>query len=334
MARKVKIKDTDYLFISAYVHAKGAKLIGNEQLMRMLEAKSAEDAYKVLEENGWPLAGTLDAGHLAQILAERREEAFSDMASLAPNPKIVDLFRIRYDYHNAKVLIKSQAKGIKENELLLGSGRFSPKKLNEIVLEERYQELPKTFADAYIDALDTLSRTGDPQISDFILDRAYFEEYLVSARETGSRFLTDYARLTIDSYNLKAVVRSARMKKDGNFLKQALAPGGTVPVAEIFDAYISVDMAIALFRKTALRKILDLAEEAVKGGRLTEFERLTDSVSAIFLADAKTEGFNEKPLIRYLFAVEAEISAVRIIMAGQFSGLPAETVRKRLREGL
>ncbi len=334
MARRAKIKDTDYLFLSAYVHAKETKLVGKERLMRMLESKSAEDAYKVLEECGWAPAGTLDAGHLDRILAEKREEAFGDMKSLAPDPKLVDLFRIKYDYHNAKVLIKSQAMGAAADDLLLGSGRIPPKKLMELVLEGRYQDLPKTFADAYVDASDTLSRTGDPQISDFILDRAYFAEYLESARETGSRFLTDYVRLTIDTENLKAVVRAARMKKDAAFLKQALIPGGEISSVELLNAFASAETSIALYRRTALKKVLESAEAAMKGGRLTEFERLADSVPALFLADAKLEGFNEKPLVRYLCAVEAEISAVRIVMAGQFSGLPAETIKERLREGL
>ncbi len=129
MARRAKIKDTDYLFLSAYVHAKETKLVGKERLMRMLESKSAEDAYKVLEECGWAPAGTLDAGHLDRILAEKREEAFGDMKSLAPDPKLVDLFRIKYDYHNAKVLIKSQAMGAAADDLLLGSGRILRKSL-------------------------------------------------------------------------------------------------------------------------------------------------------------------------------------------------------------
>ncbi len=111
MARKVKIKDTDYLFLSAYIHARESRLVGKERLERMLEAKSPQDAFKVLEECGWAPQGGADAAQLDQILADKREEAFSDMRNLAPDPKIVDLFRVKYDYHNAKVLIKSHCQG-------------------------------------------------------------------------------------------------------------------------------------------------------------------------------------------------------------------------------
>ena len=52
MAAKKKIKDTDYLYLSAFVHAKESGLVGRERLERMLEARSAADAIKVLEDAG------------------------------------------------------------------------------------------------------------------------------------------------------------------------------------------------------------------------------------------------------------------------------------------
>ncbi len=332
MARKVKIKDTDYLFLSAYIHARESRLVGKERLERMLEAKSPQDAFKVLEECGWAPQGGADAAQLDQILADKREEAFSDMRNLAPDPKIVDLFRVKYDYHNAKVLIKSHAKGITGDELLLGAGRISPKKLIEAVLEENYKDLPQVFADAYIDAADTLSRTADPQISDFILDRAFFKEFLQTAAETGSAFLAGYVKLSADTANLRSVVRAVRMKKDSAFLKMALVPGGTITPEEILAAFESAEAVLALFRKTDMRKAVDAAETAMKGGRLTEFEKLGDDLLAAYLSEARMAGFSEKPLVRYLCAVEAEINAIRIIMAGQFSGLSGDTIKERLRE--
>lgn len=41
--------------------------------------------------------------------------------------------------------------------------------------------------------------------------------------------------------------------------------------------------------------------------------------------------FGEETVIGYLYAREAEITAVRIIMAGRMAGLDGETIRSRLR---
>ena len=334
MAKKVKIKDTDYLFLSSYIHARETKLVDGVRLDRMLEAKSPEDALKILEECGWPALDSADWVNLERMLAGRREDVYNEMRSLAPNPDIVDLFRIKYDYHNAKVLIKARATGADGRDLMSESGRMPSQKLTEAVLEENFTGIPKILADAYMDAADTLSRTGDPQIADFIIDKAYFSEYLSMASTTSSPFLEGYVRLSIDTANIRSVVRAKRMAKDIGFLEMALVPGGTVDITDIKNKFESSEAVLGLFGKTPLEKTVQAAQEAGKGGRLTRFEKLCDEVLLDYLSEAKMTGFNEKPLIRYLCAVEAEISAVRIIMTGHFSGLPAEKIKERLREGL
>lgn len=332
--KKVKIKDTDYLFLSSYIHAKEPKLLDSVRLERMLEAKSPEDALKILEECGWPAIDSADMKTLERSLSERREEVFTEMSSMAPNPTIVELFRIKYDYHNAKVLMKAMATETNATELLSKSGRIPTKKLSEAVLEESFGDIPKAVADAFIDASDALARTGDPQIADFILDKAYYAEYIALSKETGSGFLEGYVKLSVDIYNLRSAVRASRMKKDADFLKNALVSGGNVEPEEILRAFESPKEIPALFKKADLTRAIEEAEKVIDGGRLTRFEKLCDEALIEYLSPAKMAGFNEKPLIRYLSAIEAEISAVRIIMTGHFSGLTAGKIKERLREGL
>ena len=47
---------------------------------------------------------------------------------------------------------------------------------------------------------------------------------------------------------------------------------------------------------------------------------------------AKYVAFGEAPLIGYLAAIEAELTAVRTIVAGRLAGLGAEMITERLRE--
>ena len=75
-----------------------------------------------------------------------------------------------------------------------------------------------------------MGATGNPQLSDFVLDRAYFAEMAETARAVGSPFLEGYVRLLIDAANLRSAVRCARMGKGSDFLSQVLLPGGNVEV--------------------------------------------------------------------------------------------------------
>lgn len=328
-----KIKDTEYLYLSAYVHAKENNMIGAERIERMLASRSPEEALKVLDEAGWSPEDKSSAA-LEKLLSHKRDEAFADMGKLAPNVGVVDMFRIRYDYHNAKVLIKSSATGTNASELLSGAGRYSPEELKAIFVEGRLSALPKIFADAIAEANDTLARTGDPQLADFILDKAYYEEYIAAAKAVGSDFLMGYARLSVDCANLRSLVRSFRMKKDEAFIKRALLEGGNVKCNYIIASLASPEAAIDLYSSSALAQAAAEGKAIVNGGKLSEFERLCDNVLNRYIADAKLSAFGEKPLIGYLCAVEAEIKAIRIVMAGQYAGIPADTTRKRLREGL
>ena len=56
MARKQTIRDTDYLVISARVKSLETRLLTEERLEQILEAKTGEEAAKLLQEWGCRLA--------------------------------------------------------------------------------------------------------------------------------------------------------------------------------------------------------------------------------------------------------------------------------------
>ena len=48
-----KVKDTDYLFISTYLHSRERDLLTAARMERMIEAPTAGEAAKVLQEIGY-----------------------------------------------------------------------------------------------------------------------------------------------------------------------------------------------------------------------------------------------------------------------------------------
>ena len=82
-------------------------------------------------------------------------------------------------------------------------------------------------------------------------------------------------------------------------------------------------------------KILFAAAQAgdeSQSGSLTAFERLCDNTLTAYFAKAKSVVFGEQVVIAYLCALENEISAARMIISGLQAGLPADTIRARLRD--
>ncbi len=118
-------KDTDYLSVSARIRAMENRLLTRERMDRMIEARDNSEAMKVLTECGYPDGG----GSLDAVLAQARADTFRDMENASPDRRLTEIFQLKYDYHNAKVLIKAKAVGADPERLLLPGGRYDPQQL-------------------------------------------------------------------------------------------------------------------------------------------------------------------------------------------------------------
>lgn len=323
-------KDTDYLHLSTRIRAMETRLLTQERMERMIEARDVSEAAKVLAECGYPDLPEVTLAALEELLAQAQADLFADLGEVVDDPALLDVFRCKYDYHNAKVLVKSEALGKEQDRLLLRGGRWDPAVLAENYRREDLSIYSSLFQEAVARAREVLGASGDPQMADIILDRAYYQELTDLAKESGSPFLAGYAVVAIDSANLRSAVRCARLDKGQEFLRQVLVSGGSVPVDRL--ALTQGTGLAALFRGTTLAEAAEVgASLAVPGGALTDFERLCDNGVMAYLAKAHRVPFGEQPIIGYLYAREAEATAIRIILAGRMAGLDGATIRQRLR---
>lgn len=327
-----RIKDTDYLYLSARLRAMENSLLTQARMERMLDAPTAEDAAKVLTECGYQELSRVDVDTVNDLLAKARDQVMHDLAGCAPDPRMVDVFQIKYDYHNAKVLLKSEARGEDPQRLLVDAGRIPGKTLAAAVAESEFGSLPAPLAKAIQDARELLGATKDPQQADFLLDQAYFKEMEHLAQETGSEFLQGYVRLMVDVANLRSLVRVIRMGKDGDFLKTVLFQGGSMDLRRLIAVAEGSATVEEIYSTSSLAQAAQLGQAAVNGGGLTAFEKACDNALMAYLTQAKRVAFGEQPLIAYLAAKDSEFTAVRIIMTGRLAGLSADVIRERLRD--
>lgn len=327
-----KINEYDYLGISARIHAMEGKLLTRERMERMLDARTADEAAKVLSECGYPDFDELTPAGIERVLDEARLDVMRDLRKAAPDPAIVDVFCIQYDYHNAKVLLKAQAMGREPDGLFIDAGRYPADQLRDGYLKDDLSGCSDVFRNAVTRAKESLALTGDPQSADLILDTAYYQELLSAAGRSGSAFLTGYVKRSIDCVNLRSAVRAARMGRGAEFLRRVLIPGGDLSLDSLTAAAAGSGELTAAVGKGPLEAAAEAGAKAMEGGPLTEFERLCDDALTAYLGKAKTVPFGEHPLIGYLYARQSELTTIRIILTGRLAGLDTETIRERLRE--
>lgn len=328
-----KIKDTDYLALSSRIKAMETRLLSQSRMEQILEARSDEEAAKLLQECGYGELTSDRPEELDRVLAASREAMLADLSAAAPDPRYIEIFQMKYDYHNAKVLLKAQARGVDPASMLSDMGRVAVEKLREAVENSQWTELPDCLGQAIAQAREVLDTTGDPQLSDVTLDRWYYREMLETAQATGSDFLLGYVRAVIDAANLRTLVRTLRMGKGAGFLRSALIEGGSVSVSALLTVGSAGGSGLAeLYASTSMQEAAESGAAALSGGALTAFEKLCDDAVERYLAGAKYVPFGEAPLVGYLAARETEYTNLRILFIGRQLGLSAETIRERLRE--
>ncbi len=326
------VKDIDYLFISTRIRALEASLLSRERMQRMLDAPSAEDAAKVLGECGYPDMVPLSLQSMGEAIAQKQQEALHDMASFVPNKPLLDAFRVKYDYHNAKTLLKAEAKAVPAERLLIDLGRVPVRELTEKLNAGDLRGLPSILQGGITRARETLGATRDPQLSDFALDHAYFEDMLAIAKEADSAFLLGYVRLLIDVANLRSSVRTVRLGKSGEFMGDILFDGGNMDAARVLAAASAGGSLGELFARSPLKEAAETGMVALSQGSLTSFEKLCDNAVTKYLGGAKYVSFGDAPVVAYLAAKEQEFTAVRILLTGRLAGLAPDIIDERLRD--
>jgi V/A-type H+-transporting ATPase subunit C len=308
-------------------------LLTRERLERMLDAKTLDEAMKVLAECGYAEMREPTAAALEESLYAERVKTYALIKSVSPDTGLIDVFRARYDYHNLKVLVKSEATGEDAERLLLDAGRVPVSALCEMYGNQKWALMPGAMGEAAQKARDVLAATADPQRCDFILDKACYKDILAAAQSSRDAFLSGYAALLIDSANLRAAVRWLRQGRDSARLESVLIDGGSVPALSYLGIPASGDGLAGMFRGE-LERAAELGEQAVKNRRepLTSFEKRVDDSLTLYLRGAKYIPFGPPPLVGFLAAKESEQSAVRAALGGRMAGLSAPMIRERLRE--
>lgn len=328
----MKTLDTDFLYISSRIKGLQKNMLGHDGLLRLATAKSNDDAVKILQDCGFSDFDPLDPLSLEHQMDIKRRELFTLLYTYCPNKSIIDVFRLKYDYHNLKSILKAKEMGTDPTKLLSDAAIIEPSKIALIMREKLFHELSPTMRDAVIEASELLSRTCDPQLSDIVLDKACYKEMVQYAKESESQFLKGYVSLSIDLANLRIAVRAKRAEKGFDYLKRAVVEGGTISTERLIGEP-TPDWITTTFATAGLSNSANIAAACLTGEKpMAEMDKACDNALVGYLKSAKLVAFGEAHVIAYLVAFEAQLVAIRTVMMGRKARLSEEKIIERLRE--
>lgn len=331
-------KRTDYAHAVTRVRALETRLLDKAKIDRLAEAEDAAAVLKILGESDYGAeVSRLDSVHDYEDILRQEMVAVRELfQKISPHPQLTDLFFLKYDILNLKILIKGKRLQQQVDDILVYAGTIAPSKLAAMVAEGRYSELPPEIARAAEEA----DEAADPQLVDTILDKAhysYLSSYLSQHRQ---EFLRELITLKVDLTNIKSFirVRAAAVGEDprarGELMEKVFIPGGKLDL----DFFLTqIDEPLPAFGDRFARDpwgpvVAEGIASFEQEGSLTTYEKLADDYLGSYIKKAGLISFGPEPLIAYLWAKENELQLIRIIMVGKINGLSTPDIKKRLRD--
>ncbi len=330
-----KIKDTDYLFSTARVRSVEKNMLTRERAEKMIDAKTAEDAIKVLYDcdygYGKEIANVKD---FEELLSEEHKKTYEFIMSIAPDIDNFNIFLYPYDYHNLKVIMKSEYLGKEPEDALVDTGSIEINKLKYAVRERDFSELTENMADALKEIIETFPKNRDPQNIDIIFDIYLYDEMIKSSKKMNSEFVLNYIKMQIDIINIKSFVRLRKMGKSWDFFSKVYIDGGNISkktyISSFDESYESFADQVFIYGYKEI--FIEGIDSLNKTGMFTNLEQLFDNKLINYIKSAKYVSYGIEPLVSYLLAKENEIKIVRIIMASKIAGISSDKIRERMRE--
>lgn len=312
------------------------RLLTKVKIERMIDSTSEEDVLKILQESEY-------AGFMVNVkrpedynilLKGELNRIYSLMYEVSPDPAIVDIMSLKYDYHNIKVLLKGRALDKDFSNMLIPVGTVDIEKLKLYMATEEYRELNPKMREAILQAEKVYHESKDPQKIDIILDVYMYTDMLARAKETKIDFIIDYVVRSIDFCNIKSIIRLKKQEKDVKFLKEVILSDGDIASDILIRAFNEpIETMAAKFTSLKYGEVIRLGlDEYMKTGKLSVFEKLSENYIMKTLKAAKYITFGPEPIFAYIIAKETEIKIIRIIMVGKLNNVDTAIIRERVRE--
>ncbi|MBS3985981.1 MAG: V-type ATP synthase subunit C [Selenomonadales bacterium] len=329
--------DSRYAYAVGRIRVLETRLLDMAKLSRMIEAKNADEAMRILGETEYADLVSRAAGphDYAQVTAGEITRVYSLMKKLLPDEPLVDLFLIKYDIHNMKVALKAHFQGKSFDHLLIDAGLVPAKLMTYVCQQEKFPGVPEEYYGFAAAAARAYEDSKDPKVIDVVLDRLQYSHTIAFAEQHGYAFLARLLASQADLANMKSLVRTKRLGRGRDFLAENLLAGGTMPQAAFLEAVTEDYPAIVgRFSGSPYRAVVEQGIGALLEGRgLTTLEKLSDGFLTELSRKARFQAFGPEPIINYILAKENEVRNIRIIMIGKLNGVPNEEIRERLREG-
>lgn len=334
-------RNEDYGYAVARIRAMEPLLFDASQYQRMLDADGLDAALKILSETtyGRDMKGDGDAVAYDKVLEAELLATYKELQSFVPDKRLIDIFRVPYDFHNVKVLLKSgfnaRQGGKKRWDLLTNLGTISPDDLILNIESEDFALLPYGLSQIVPACISVWDQTKDIVDIERMLDAGLFAAMLSLAESAGNPGVSAWIRARIDAENIRNLLRLKRFDFEQAAARAFLHEGGTIAPANLiallpepFETWGRV-----LSYADIGQSLTHVLDDGDFDTLIVALEKTLDDYCQSILDRARYSSNAPENVPAYLWGKEMEVKNLRTILVSKSTDSDKEETRRLLRHG-
>ena len=321
------MSSSNQLYANGRIAVLSTKLLGADKFVRLAECSSIVEAVRVLTECGYGGGTTVAANEYETLLRAELDQAIALMKELCYDDNAVKYFLCKYDYANAKVLMKSKYMRSDGTAYCFVNATYDPSQMQSSFVVDDYSQVSGNMAKA-LNAIDEQYANGNrsAQIVDELLDKAMFQDMRMCAKKSSVKFVEQLYNWQVDTTNLMLVYRLKKAGLTKDDYERWIVDGGSVKKEKLLALWDNDIVAHDLNDK--LREFYQLCNATNLSLALAEKAQQTYR-NAIVAENADL--LTIQPAIEYFYKKVDETEKVRRVLVDVKNGVDKDKIKDRLK---
>ena len=304
------MSSSDQLYANGRIAVLSNKLLGADKFARLAESSSLAEAVRVLVESGYGGGVAVAENDYEQLLRHELDSAMALIKELCFDTNAAKYFLCKYDYANAKTLVKGKYMRQDYISYCFENASYDPAVMQSSFLVDDYSQVSKNMAEA-LNAIDEQFANGNrsPQTIDRLLDKAMYKDMRTYAKRSSISMVQQLFDWQVNTTNLMLVYRLKKAGLTKDAFISWLVDGGSVKRDTLLSLWDSELTAIDLPDELASFYKLCGANFAT----LAEAERAQAAGRNKIVRD-NADMLTIQPVVEYFFKKVEETERVRRLL--------------------
>lgn len=328
------MNDLLYNQINPVVRIEESRLLGAEFFEKMLHStfSEAKDLLQATPYGDYLEEADYDA-KFEFYLRKEQARLFKKLYHLGPEKEVIDIYTMRYTYHNLKLLTKGAYSNQNLDAYFIDDGQYSLATIKSAIQNVTSTSVKGLLMESIVEVHEYLENYDNLRAIDVIYDRYFLQNLRKVADQLNYPDLLKEVVAFIDLTNISMVVRGIRQGRQENFLLTALSSYGSFSKAELAKfTTTSIGEFIEFLLASEYRSVIEPLLDKENRVNLTYLSRERDNYLTKLYSASHIQAFGPLPLLALLNAKDIEIRNIQLILMGKKNNFTEAVIKERMRE--